>query len=79
MYGIRATTNCYPSSRASTSFFISQQASTAASASIPVVIPQDGNASTTEVQGEKKLLASLYADTSIKNADQLHADLTTLR
>ncbi|ETS63386.1 hypothetical protein PaG_01667 [Moesziomyces aphidis] len=53
--------------------------STAASASIPVVIPQDGNASTTEVQGEKKLLASLYADTSIKNANHLHADLTTLR
>lgn len=53
--------------------------STAASASIPVVIPQDGNASTTEVHGEKKLLASLYADTSIKNASQLHADLTTLR
>lgn len=51
----------------------------AASAGTAVEIPEDGIASTTLVNGAKKSLASVYGNIKIRNADRLHADLTTLR
>ncbi|SPO20687.1 related to Serine protease [Ustilago trichophora] len=44
-----------------------------------VEIPQDGVASTTNVDGEKKSIASVYGQVKIRNAARLHADLTTLK
>lgn len=44
-----------------------------------VEIPEDGVASTTNVDGEKKSVASVYGQVEIRNAACLHADLTTLK
>ncbi|CCF53845.1 uncharacterized protein UHO2_00936 [Ustilago hordei] len=47
--------------------------------SVTVEIPQDGAASFTTVNGEKKPISSVYGKIRIRNADRLHADLTTLK
>ncbi|CBQ67521.1 related to Serine protease [Sporisorium reilianum SRZ2] len=45
---------------------------------VTVTIPEDGVASTTTVDGEKKSIASLYPSVKIRNTAQLSADFTTL-
>lgn len=44
-----------------------------------VEIPDDGVASETNVDGQKKSIASVYGPLKIKNHHRLHVDLTTLR
>ncbi|TKY90156.1 hypothetical protein EX895_000154 [Sporisorium graminicola] len=59
---------------------LDQQLSTSRSGSDAIVtIPDDGLASTTLVDGDKKSIASIYPNVKIRNASRLFADLTSLR
>ena len=57
-----------------------QVSSPASSAgTIRVQIPEDGVASVTTVDGEKKSIASMYGRVNIHNNAHLHADFVTLK
>lgn len=58
---------------------LDDQLSSGGSGGTVVAIPEDGLASTTTVNGEKKSIASVYGSVKIRHAARLHADLTTLK